>query len=213
MRRVSASSDRRLRGQRGIVGLNLLLVIAFALFAVIQLSRVTLAAKQIDDRVERITADVGPGSNISQLDETEKLNDIAQKAEDILAAAQPLSGQAQTILDTAKSIDATASSILTNAESINGTVNTINATASALVPVVNGIHGTGGKGGGGVEAINIRAAEAFPPVAGIQGDLAFVIGGAGRAAPAALVPGTIRASAQGICLAPVLLAAAGCAGG
>ena len=49
---MSARGDRRLMGQAGIVGLNLALVIAFALFAVIELSRVTLAAKQIDDRVE-----------------------------------------------------------------------------------------------------------------------------------------------------------------
>jgi len=209
---MSASGDRRLMGQRGIVGLNLALVIAFALFAVIELSRVTLAAKQIDDRVERITTDVGPGSNVSQLDETEKLNDVAQKAEDILKAAQPLSGQAQTILDTVKNIDATASSILTNAESINGSVNSINSTASALLPVVQSIHGTGGKAGGGVEAINIRASEAVGPVGGIQSDLAFVIAKAGPAGPGGHVAGTIHASANGINCAVVLLPNTGCNG-
>jgi|GraSoiStandDraft_46_1057282.scaffolds.fasta_scaffold174140_2 methyl-accepting chemotaxis protein len=207
---MSASGDRRLSGQRGIVGLNLALTIAFALFAVIELSRVTLAAKQIDDRVERITTDVGPGSNVSQLDETEKLNDVAQKAEDILKAAQPLSGQAQTILDTAKSIDSTVSNILTNAEAINGSVNSINSTASALLPVVQSIHGTGGKGGGGVEAINIRASEAVAPVAGIQGDLARVIAQAGPAGPGGHVAGTIHASANGINCAVVLLPNTGC---
>ena len=207
---MSPRGDRRLMGQAGIVGLNLALVIAFALFAVIQLSRVTLAAKQIDDRVETITTDVGPGSNVSQLDETEKLNDVAQKAEDILKAAQPLSGQAQTILDTVKNIDATASSILTNAESINGSVNTINATASALVPVVQSIHGNGGKAGGGVEAINIRAQEAFGPVGGIQADLAHVIGRAGPAGPGGHVAGTIHASVNGINCALAVIPAPGC---
>ncbi|MEA2902165.1 MAG: hypothetical protein QOH36_2052 [Actinomycetota bacterium] len=207
---MSASGDRRLSGQRGIVGLNLALVIAFALFAVIELSRVTLAAKQIDDRVETITTDVGPGSNVSQLDETEKLNDVAQKAEDILKAAQPLSGQAQTILDTVKNVDATVSSILTNAEAINGSVNSINATASALLPVVQSIHGTGGKGGGGVEAINIRAAEAVPPVNGIQADLAHVIGVAGPAGPGGHVAGTIHASVNGINCALAVIPAPGC---
>ena len=209
---MSARGDRRLMGQAGIVGLNLALVIAFALFAVIQLSRVTLAAKQIDDRVETITTDVGPGSNVSQLDETEKLNDVAQKAEDILKAAQPLSGQAQTILDTVKNVDATVSSILTNAEEINGTVNSINATASALLPVVQSIHGTGGKGGGGVEAINIRAAEATGPVAGIQGDLARVIAQAGPAGPGGHVAGTIHGSVNGINCAVAILPNTGCNG-
>jgi hypothetical protein len=203
---VSATSDRRMRGQAGIVGLNLALTIAFALFAVIELSRVTLAAKQIDDRVEQITKDVGPGSNVSQLDETQKLNDIAQKAEDILAAAKPLSGQAGVILDTVKNIDATASSILTNADTINGTAQGINSTLVTLAPVVNSIRGSGGKGGGGVEAINIRAQEAFGPVAGIRDDLNAVAGLAGRGPGAA---GTIRASAAGICSAG-LIAGAGC---
>ncbi|MEA2826175.1 MAG: hypothetical protein QOG43_614 [Actinomycetota bacterium] len=207
---MSTSGDRRLMGQRGIVGLNLALTIAFALFAVIELSRVTLAAKQIDDRVEKITTDVGPGSNVSQLDQTEKLNDVAQKAEDILKAAQPLSGQAQTILDTVKNIDATASNILASADEINGSVKSINSTASALVPVVNAIHGSGGKGGGGVEAINIRAQEAFGPVGGIQADLAKVIADAGVAGPAGHVPGTIHASVNGINCAVAVIPNVGC---
>lgn len=210
---MSASGDRRLRGQRGIVGLNLALTIAFALFAVIELSRVTLAAKQIDDRVEKITSDVGPGSNVSQLDETAKLNDVAQKAEDILKAAAPLSGQAQTILDTVKSIDTTVSGILTNAESINGTVNSINSTASSLIPVVNSINGAGGKAGGGVDAINNRVAEAFGPVGGIQSDLAHVIAVAGPGGGAAgHVAGTIHGSVNGINCALALLPNTGCGG-
>jgi hypothetical protein len=197
---MSSGGGRRMRGQTGIVGLNLALTIAFALFAVIELSRVTLAAKQIDDRVEQITTDVGPGSNVSQLDETAKLTEVAQRAEDILKAAQPLSGQAQTILDTVKNIDATASSILTNAEAINGTAQGINSRLVELLPVVNSIRGSGGKGGGGVEAINIRAQEAFGPVGGIANDLDAVAAGAGQ----------IRASAFGIC-SGTLINGTGCA--
>ena len=204
---MSTTGDRRLGGQAGIVGLNLALVIAFALFAVIELSRVTLAAKQIDDRVEQITKDVGPGSNVSQLDETQKLNDVAQKAEDILAAATPLTGQAGQILDAVRSIDATASNILSNAEAIEPTAVSINSRLAELLPVVNSIRGSGGKPGGGVEAINVRAQEAFGPVGGIQGDLAAVAGQAGGpGAPA----GTIRASARSICLSAIL--AASCTG-
>ena len=59
-----------------------------------------------------IITEVGPGSNVSRLDETQKLNETGRMAEDILAAAQPLSGQAQQIIDTAKSIDGTVSRIL-----------------------------------------------------------------------------------------------------
>ena len=149
-------------GQAGIVGVNLVVVIAFALYAVIMLSRTTLAAKQIDDRVRVIITEVGPGSNVSRLDETQKLNTIGKTAEDILVAAKPLSAQAGQILDTAKSIDNTVSAILANANEINSTVHSINATASALLPVVQTIHGDGSDDNitGGVDLINRQAGPA-----------------------------------------------------
>jgi methyl-accepting chemotaxis protein len=166
-------TQMRTQGQKGIVGFNLALVIAFALFAVIELSRVVLAATQIDDRVKVIITEVGPGSNVSRLDETQKLNETGRMAEEILAAAQPLSGQAQQIIDTAKSIDGTVSQILQNATEINGTVKSINQTVSALLPVVQTIHGDDSLSvrTGGVAAINKRAATAAPVVAAIQTDL------------------------------------------
>jgi hypothetical protein len=161
------------RGEKGIVGVNLALTIAFALFAVIELSRVVLAASQIDDRVKVIITEVGPGSNVSRLDETQKLNETGRMAEEILAAAQPLSGQAQQIIDTAKSIDGTVSQILQNATEINQTVVGINTTTRALLPVVQNIHGDDSISAqtGGVAAINKRAALATPVVNGIQSDL------------------------------------------
>ncbi len=170
MRQVSAV---RLQGQRGIVGFNLALTIAFALYAVIQLSRVVLAATQIDDRVKVIITEVGPGSNVSRLDETQKLNETGRMAEDILTAAQNLSARAGTITETARSIDGTVSQINANASEINGTVRSINATASALLPVVQNIHGDESMNPrtGGVAAINKRAAIATPVVGGIQSDV------------------------------------------
>jgi len=183
---------------RGIVAVNLAMTIAFALFAVIELSRVVLAAKQIDDRVKIITAEVGPGSNVSRLDETQKLNDVGRKAEEILAAAKPLSGQAQVIIDTTASIDGTVSQILSNAGEINGSVKSINSTASALLPVVRNINGNGSFSAtaGGVSAINMRADRALSPgfVPGIRGDLAAVNGLVNNQ------PG-IAATARGICTA------------
>ncbi len=168
-------------GDRGIVGVNLVLVIAFALYAVIMLSRTTLAAQQIDDRVRVIITEVGPGSNVSRLDETQKLNTIGQNAERILEAARPLSGQVQTIIDTARSIDNTVSSIQGNANEINATVKSINSTAASLLPVVQTIHGDDSLDPitGGVSAINQRADIAKDPVAGISDDLGQVFGNVG----------------------------------
>jgi len=159
--------------ERGVVGFNLAVTIAFALYAVIQLSRVVLAATQIDDRVKVIITEVGPGSNVSRLDETQKLNETGRTAEDILTAAQNLSARAGTIIDTAKSIDGTVTKINGNAADINGTVKSINGTVSALLPVVQNIHGDDSMNArtGGVAAINKRAQAALPVVGGIQSDL------------------------------------------
>jgi hypothetical protein len=170
--------DARRRNESGIVAVNLALTIAFALFAVIELSRITLAAKQIDQRVKTITTEVGPGSNVSRLDETKILDTVADRADQILAAAKPLSGQANDILTQTKSIDATGSQILSNAQEINGTVKSINGTFQALAPVVNNIRGTPGTVDspapapvGGVQAINIRVDNALRSVSGIRSDL------------------------------------------
>ena len=117
------------------------MVIAFALYAVIQLSRVVLAGSQIDDRVKVIITEVGPGSNVSRLDETQKLNETGRMAEEILVAAQNLSARAGTIIETARSIDSTVGRILQNAGEINQTVRGIDATTKALLPVVRNING------------------------------------------------------------------------
>jgi len=168
------------------VAVNLALTIAFALFAVIELSRVTLAAKQIKQRVKTITTEVGPGSNVSRLDETKILDTVADRADQILAAAKPLSGQANDILTQTKSIDATGSKILDNAQSINGTVKSINGTFQSLAPVVNNIRGAPGSpqnpttaATGGVQAINMRADNILGSVSGIRADLDQVLADVG----------------------------------
>ena len=208
-----SASRLRAAGERGIVGFNLAVTIAFALFAVIELSRITLAAKQIDDNVKVITGEVGPGSNVSRLDETQKLNVIGQTAEDILDAAEGLSGQAGVILDTARSIDSTVSDILRNATEINTTVRSIQATANALQPVVVSINGNSPGvtvAGGGVEDINRRADIAFPPVGGIRDDLNRVLALVGGGGTAGHVAGTIHEHVNSINCAPILLTASGC---
>lgn len=165
--------DLRHRSERGVVGFNLALVVAFALYAVFQLSRVVIAGTQIDDRVKVIATEVGPGSNVSRLDETEKLNETGRLAEEILAASTNLSARAGTVAETARSIDATASRINVNAGEINESVRGIDATTKALDPVVRNINGddTISATAGGVAAINMRAQAALPVVGGIQSDL------------------------------------------
>jgi hypothetical protein len=170
---ISRLVNRNREDESGIVGFNLAVVIAFALYAVIQLSRVVLAGSQIDDRVKVIITEVGPGSNVSRLDETQKLNETGRMAEEILVAAQNLSARAGTIIETAQSIDGTVSQILRNAGEINTTVKSIDSITRQLQPVVQTIHGDDSLSvtTGGVAAINKRAATATPVVGGIQTDL------------------------------------------
>lgn len=172
---MSTSEPRRRSDQAGIVGVHLVLVVSFAFFAVTMLTRTTLAARQIDDHVRVIVTEVGPGSNVSRLEETQQLDSIGRTAEGILAAAKPLSGQAQAILDTVRNVDGTAAAIVDNANQINVSVHSIGATTSQLLPVVEAVND-------GVAGINERADALRPEVAGISSDLAVVaetVGGPG----------------------------------
>lgn len=174
------------RNERGIVGLNLVLVVGFAFYAVIMLSRTTLAANSIDDHVKVIVEEIGPGSNISRLEETQQLDSVGATAERILAASRPLSGQTQEILDTVRKIDTTAAGINGNVGEINSSVRSIGATTSQLLPVVEAINGQGSSAtqSSGVAGINLRADAVLPEVAGIRSDLAGVaeaVGGDGTA--------------------------------
>ena len=159
-------SPSRRRDERGIVGINLAIVIAFALFAVIQLTRTTVAARQIENRVKVIVGEVGPIDK--ELDRVADVDETNRLAAEILVAARPLSGQAQEIIDTAKSIDRTVVGILDNAQSINASVKSISGSLNAAAPVVRSIKD-------GVAAINGRASRAIPIVAGIRQDLNNVL--------------------------------------
>jgi len=154
-----------MRGQRGVVAVNLVLVLAFALYAVIQLTRTTLAAKQIKDRVKTITGEVVPIN--SDLNNVPKLDETNRIAADILVAAKPLTGQADQIITAAKSIDNTVSKIQSTAGEINGTVHGINGNLGTLSPIVVSIRD-------GVAAINRRVDVVLGSVSGIRSDLGNV---------------------------------------
>ena len=182
-------APRRTWGEAGIVGANLAIVVAFALFAVIQLTRTTIAAEQIDDRVKVIVGEVQPIDQ--ELNNVPILDDVDRTAREILRAATPLSGQADTILNAARSIDGTVSSILSNASSINGTVRSINGSASALQPVVRSIND-------GVATINRQADQVIVLVRGVQGDTSNILREVGVASPAGHPGRTIHGHANSI---------------
>lgn len=170
---TAVTRARRRRDEDGVVAANLAIVLSFALFAVIMLTRTTIAVEQIDDRVKVIVGEVEPINedltNVPKLDETDRI------AAEILASAQPLSGQAAEIITTAQSIDSTVSEIQSNAGSINGTVKSINGKFTNLQPVVRSIND-------GVAAINGRVDRIIQIVAGIENDLSNILAEVGAPA-------------------------------
>lgn len=123
--------------EEGAVAVHLVLTVAFALFAVTQLTRTAVATRQIDVRVQDIVTSVDgveTGTEpVAALTRTDSLTS------QILSAAAPLSAQAEQVADSAASIDkhvkdiaANATSIYANAKGINASAQEINSSARAV---------------------------------------------------------------------------------
>ena len=157
----------RRRDEGGIVAVNLVLFLGFALYAVVQLTRTTLAAQQIDERVVVITREVGPiDQNLNEVPKLDQTNETAAK---IRAAAEPLSGEAQNIINAARSIDGTVADINQNAETINGTV-------KAIAGNVGSISGSVGTIGGNATTLTNTVFDIRTGVADINKRVMVVIG-------------------------------------
>ena len=197
----------RAREEHGVVAANLAITIAFALFAVIMLTRTLLAANSIDDRVKVIVGEVGPIDEdldmVANLDETDRM------AKEILAAAQNLTGQAGRIVDVTASIDSTGTNILNNATSINGIVGSINGNVNGILGSVGPINASAGGIQSklaalnpevnaierGVAAINGRADVIIDNTAAIDNDLTNVDN----------LVNSIEVSAESICNSPAIM--------
>lgn len=155
---LSGPSPRR--GESGIVAVNLAVVIAFALFAVIALTRTLVAAQDINHNVAVIIKPAVSNIDLS-LKTLPVLNQVNSTAAQILTAAQPLSGQAgqvvsatQDIMGSAHSINRDANSINADVHSIASDVTTVNAAVGNISPTVNTIGGTVGGIAGSVNDIH-----------------------------------------------------------
>jgi methyl-accepting chemotaxis protein len=145
----------------------------------VQLTRTTLAAQQIDERVVVITKEVGPiDQNLNEVPKLDLTNDTAAK---IRAAADPLTGDAQDIINAAGSINGTVSDINANAETINGTVKqiagnvgSISGSVRTIGSNINSLNGTVGQIRGGVADINRRVDVIIGLANAIHGDLSNV---------------------------------------
>jgi methyl-accepting chemotaxis protein len=152
---------RRLAEESGIAGLVLVIVIAWALAAVLMLTGTLINAREIDDQVKVINTQVTPIdkdlNNVALLKRTTQLTIRIRKA------AKPLSGQLDQVIGAARQIDRSAKSILNTAGDINqtaktihGTVFDINDTARSINAVVTSIHGNVSSINGSVNSIHGR---------------------------------------------------------
>lgn len=151
---------RALRGERGLAPALLVVVIAWALAAVLMLTGTILSAQQIERDVRGSI--VGSTSEIdSDLDSVRLAAETTRISGDILTAAEPLVGQLDQVTVSARSIDREARSILDTAESINDDVVQINATAGAINTTVRSINTT-------ARSINVNVASILTTARGIE---------------------------------------------
>jgi uncharacterized protein YoxC len=195
---LSGAGSGRIDDERGLAGKILVGVVAWALGAVLLLTNTLVTAQQIDTRVDRIRHTVTPiDHNLDSVKLAVETNRIAQQ---ILAAAKPLSGQADQIIQSTASIDGTARSINTNVDEIgrsvqgidgsvhsinanvvdvNATAKDINATVRTIGATVNGIDGNVAGISGSVIGISRNLAAVLEVGRSIRGEHATPLSGFG----------------------------------
>lgn len=147
-------------------GICLVIVIAWALAAVLMLTGTLLNARKIKDDVTVINMQVSPIDK--DLQSVALAAETVKISAKINAAAQPLSGQATQILQAARRIDASAKSILTTAGTINQTAKQINGTVTQINGTVVSINGKVAAIGGSVGAISGKVGSIGSRVASIR---------------------------------------------
>jgi len=121
-------------------GLMLVIVIFWALAAVLMLTGTLINAREIEDTVEVINGEVSSTDGIDKdLDSVKELEQTRRTVASIRDAADPLTGQADQIIAAATAINRSARSILSTAGSINSTAKSINSTVLSINASVNSI--------------------------------------------------------------------------
>lgn len=146
--------------ESGIAGTVLVIVIAWALAAVLMLSVTLLAARDISETVGKLPDPEG-GSILNEVTDIDGnlgpvalATEIKRTSDDILTAAEPLDGQLDQVLAATDEIDASTRSILSTAGEIDSTVNSIDASAGEINGSVASIRDRLGSVDGTVDSIH-----------------------------------------------------------
>lgn len=217
---------RRLTSQ-ALPGIMLVIVVFWALLAVIFLTGILASANRIESRVGIINSEVGPISN--KLDAIPILTKVQDNANQIRDAAANLSPTIGRIADSASSIDSSLKQvndavgpINKSVKTINGSVleinNSVRAVAPNLVTVLRSaqsinasVHSIDGELAGTLDRvydirgqvvrINDNANDILRSARQIRGDTKFISDVVGTAP----FTGTINGNAFGIETSPLLL--------
>lgn len=174
-----------LTGRRGLAPALLVLVLVWALVAVLLLTGTITAANRIDKSVKVIKPEVGSikgdSKNIALAKKTAKISGR------IKTAATPLTGELNSTIGAARNIDGTAKSILLRvlsinnvAGAINGNVRDINTTVHGIDSNVSGINANTDAINANAKAINASARSINSRASSINSDVKSIRGRAGR---------------------------------
>ncbi|MGI8412119.1 MAG: hypothetical protein ACR2QA_06415 [Solirubrobacteraceae bacterium] len=156
----------------GLAGFVLVLVILWALAAVLMLTGTLTNARQINRRVKLVNAQVDPIDK--NLRFVKLAATTAKVSGEIKARAMPLTGEAAQIVTLVGSINSKGTSILNRAHSINGLVNTINGSVRVINGTVHTINRTANTINGTVQSINSNVNSIGGNVQSVSGSVASV---------------------------------------
>ena len=155
----------------------LVVVIFWALAAVLMLTGTLVNAREIKDTVPVINKQVTPiDKDVDNVKLAQKTIQITKRIDTV---AKPLTGQADRILTEAASIDGRVGSILGTAVSINETVKSINANARSINGKVSAINSSVVSINDTVESIEGRALTINRTVTTIDDRVASITAGVG----------------------------------
>lgn len=137
---MTINTGRRSPRELGQAGIALIIVIAWALTAVVMLTRTLISAQQIDRRVDSITNSLAEVADETALVAELQKTEVTSAA--ILEAASPLTGMLGEVDVLAQNIDATTKRISPNATSIDQTVVSINGHVGNILATARSIDNT-----------------------------------------------------------------------
>ena len=166
------------RGGRGMAPVVLVVLIAFALLAVLFLTGTLLAARSIDRSVN--TAKTGINPVVGEIGKDAKFikeaKTIAETSGKILTAAKPLSKQLDAIEQTARTgIDPKLKSVLGQVGDINEVAGSINTNVLQIGSSVGAIQGSATSIGGNVGSINASARSILRRARSINGSADLIL--------------------------------------